>query len=101
MASGAEATVVAGVSATGALGIGMTAIRLIFAQLVTSRTILLQITAGVQILVEGPTRQRFELFVAVNDVRMLLLRLGRHIEQLFDVAVANAEREHLQKIVKI
>ena len=50
-----------------------------------------------KVLVKGSPRQRFELFVAVDDVRVLLLRLRRHIEQLFDVTVANTEREHLNQ----
>ena len=95
MAEGTEAAVVSGVGATGALGIGMTAVALILAQPVARRTVLLQIAARVQVLVQGSARQRFELFVAVDDVRVLLLRFRRHIEQLFNVTVTDPKCEHL------
>ena len=97
MARRAEAAVVAGVGAAGTLGFGVAAISLFLTKSVASWAVLLQVAAGMKVLVKGSPRQRFELFVAVDDVRVLLLRLRRHIEQLFDVTVANTEREHLNQ----
>lgn len=75
MTSWTEAAVVTRVGTTGALSIDMAAISLVLAQSVTNRTVLLQITTGVKVFVQGSACQRFELFVAIDDVRVLLLRL--------------------------
>ena len=99
MARWAHAGIMTGVSATGALGLSVAAVCLILAQTIARCHVLRQVAARLQIFVQCSSGQRFKFFETVDNVRMFLLRFGRHVEQLFNVAVADAKSEDFDSLL--
>jgi len=50
--------------------------------------------------VQGASGERLELLEAVEYVDVLVLRFGRHVAQLNEVAVADAEREDVDGVAE-
>ena len=99
MSRWAHAGIMTRVSATGALGLSVAAVCLILAQTIARCHVLRQVAARLQIFVQRSSGQRFKLFETVDNVRVFLLRFGCHVEQLLDVAVADAESEDFDSLL--